>query len=71
MGAADNISKTAQSSVAQCVAVLCLTAGPQQVTSTVNALLVSLQAPGDASRQRVSLLILGEVTIHPPSPQKQ
>jgi len=61
IGATPTTSKTAQSSVAQCVAILCLTAGPEQVTSTVNSLLCSLQASGDDARQRVSLLILGEV----------
>eukprot|EP00192_Tetraselmis_astigmatica_P000226 CAMPEP_0117662728 /NCGR_PEP_ID=MMETSP0804-20121206/8205_1 /TAXON_ID=1074897 /ORGANISM="Tetraselmis astigmatica, Strain CCMP880" /LENGTH=1235 /DNA_ID=CAMNT_0005469641 /DNA_START=95 /DNA_END=3802 /DNA_ORIENTATION=- len=61
IGSAENASKTAQRSVAQCLAVLCTSAGQDQVQKTVDGLLAMLQAPGNASLQRVSLLILGEI----------
>lgn len=39
----ENASRTAQHSVAQCVAVLCIAAGEGQVKSTVEGLLSTLQ----------------------------
>lgn len=40
---AQGTSKTGQDTVAHCIAVLCTSAGPKQITTTVTALLKTLQ----------------------------
>ena len=42
-------SKSGQESVAQCIAVLSISAGPKQISSTVSALLKNLQVPQPTS----------------------
>eukprot|EP00195_Chlamydomonas_chlamydogama_P007020 CAMPEP_0202892974 /NCGR_PEP_ID=MMETSP1392-20130828/2632_1 /ASSEMBLY_ACC=CAM_ASM_000868 /TAXON_ID=225041 /ORGANISM="Chlamydomonas chlamydogama, Strain SAG 11-48b" /LENGTH=1235 /DNA_ID=CAMNT_0049577131 /DNA_START=157 /DNA_END=3864 /DNA_ORIENTATION=- len=62
-GQASDAGKQAQSSVAQCVAVLCCAAGGARVEGTVTKLLEALsKAGGDAvAGQRLALLCLGAI----------
>uniref|UniRef100_A0A7S3QNX2 TATA-binding protein interacting (TIP20) domain-containing protein n=1 Tax=Dunaliella tertiolecta TaxID=3047 RepID=A0A7S3QNX2_DUNTE len=54
--------KTAQQSVAVCVAVLCSTAGPQHVQSTTDLLVKEVKTKAqDTTAQRLALLCLGEI----------
>lgn len=54
--------KAAQVSIAQCIAALCQSAGPQQVSATVQSLLAVLQNPsGQPSAKLLALLSIGEI----------
>lgn len=57
------VAKQALFSIAQCVAVLCLAAGDQKCSSTVNMLTDILKADSstNSAKQHLSLLCLGEI----------
>ncbi|CAM0946643.1 unnamed protein product [Alopecurus aequalis] len=55
------LSKQALSSIAQCVAVLCLAAGDQKCASTVEMLKGILKDDSNSAKQHMALLCLGEI----------
>ncbi|DBB08467.1 hypothetical protein WJX82_000009 [Trebouxia sp. C0006] len=54
------VGKTAQHNIAQCIAVLCTAAGPNQTSNTVKALLSAVQG-SDETASRLALFSLGEI----------
>ena len=54
------VGKTAQHNIAQCIAVLCTAAGPNQTSNTVKALLSAVQG-NDETASRLALFSLGEI----------
>ena len=54
------VGKTAQHNIAQCIAVLCTAAGPDQTSNTVRSLLSAVQCNNEAA-SRLALLSLGEI----------
>lgn len=54
------VGKTAQHNIAQCIAVLCTAAGPNQTSNTVKALLSAVQGSDDIA-SRLALFSLGEI----------
>nr|GMD40784.1 cullin-associated NEDD8-dissociated protein 1 [Ipomoea batatas] len=57
------VAKQALFSIAQCVAVLCLAAGDQQCSSTVNMLteILKVDSSTNSAKQHLALLCLGEI----------
>lgn len=54
------VGKTAQHNIAQCIAVLCTTAGPAQTSTTVKSLLSAVEG-NDEVASRLALFSLGEI----------
>ena len=54
------VGKTAQHNIAQCIAVLCTAAGPNQTSTTVKSLLSAVEG-NDEVASRLALFSLGEI----------
>ena len=58
----EDTGKAAQASIAQCIAALCQSAGPQKTATTVQSLLAVLQShSGQPAAKHLALLSIGEV----------
>ena len=54
------VGKTAQHNIAQCIAVLCTSAGPSQTSTTVKSLLSAVEGNNEVA-SRLALFSLGEI----------